>query len=169
MLLKQGNARVSKLNINEQHGVNVAGGNPIIDDRKLRGLIHGHAYQQGIIVFFQLGAKTGNKFHHVGFDGKQLRVVIQHQAHALRLRLGQRLCRAIRLPSQFVRDLQHLVSGHIGNTRLAVERIRNGATRDSRSLGNVKNRHLAFLNRHVRVLQFLYPKSQLKRFIYIIQ
>lgn len=78
MLLKQGNARVSKLDIDEQHGVDVASSNPIIDDRKLRVLTHGHAYQQRIIVFFQLGAKTGNKFHHVGFDGKQLRVVTQH-------------------------------------------------------------------------------------------
>ena len=123
MLLKQGDARIAKFHIDEQHGIDVAGGDPIVDDRKLRILVNGHAYQQGIIVFFQLGAKTGNKLHHVGFDGKQLRVVTQHQTHALRLRLGQRLCRAIWLPSQFVCDLQHLVSGHIGDTRLAVERI----------------------------------------------
>lgn len=53
-------------------------------------------------MLFQLGTQAGDQLHHERFDGQQLGIVIQHQADALRLRLGQRLGRAVRLPAQFM-------------------------------------------------------------------
>ena len=77
-------------------------------------------------MLFQLGTQAGDQLHHERFDGQQLGIVIQHQADALRLRLGQRLGRAVRLPAQFMGHLQHLGTGSLGDSGFAVEGIRDG-------------------------------------------
>ena len=127
VLLKQEDARVAKLHVDQQQSIDVAGGDPILDDRQFGILAYRHANQNRIIMLFQLGPQAGDQLHHERFDGQQLGIVIQHQADALRLRLGQRLGRAVRLPAQFMGHLQHLGTGSLGDSGFAVEGIRDGA------------------------------------------
>jgi hypothetical protein len=127
VLLHRLDAVVADLQIQQQHGVHVACGDPVLDNRVFVVMVHRHAHEQRIVFAFEFGAEAGDQAHHIGFDREQLRVVAQDQADAPRLRLRERLGRAVRLPSQFARDFEHFGARRLGHARLAVERVRDSA------------------------------------------
>ena len=129
IVLHQLDARVADLQIEQQQRVDVAGGDPVLEDRDLVVVIHRHAHEQRVVAFLERGAEAGDEAHDVGFRGKQLWIVAEHEADSARARLRERLCRAVRTPAEFARHLQHLLARGIGNTRLAIERIRDRTAR----------------------------------------